>query len=190
MADQAYDYGEHARGGDATPVGDNVMAQLNGLASDQANAEALVTSLEERLKDAKLAARNISEKTLPAIMDELGLEKFKTTDGFEIQVKEEIRGSIPASNPEPAFKWLEDNGSEKLIKREFTIQFGKGEETWAKKFMRDLKQRKKPLNCKVKKTVHVQTLRAFIREQLEEGVAIPMETFGVFRQRLTKVKVK
>lgn len=190
MADPAYDYGEHTRGGDATPVGDNAMAQLNGLARDQANAEALVASLEERVKDAKLVARNISEKTLPAIMDELGLETFKTTDGFEISVKEEIRGNIPKNNPEPAFKWLEDNGEEKLIKREFTIQFGKGEEAWAKKFMRDLRQRKKPLNCKVKRTVHVQTLKAFVREQLEEGVPIPLETFGVFRQRLTKVKVK
>ena len=75
----------------------------------------------------------------------------------------------------------------RLIKRLFSIEFGREEEKWADKFERDCKQRKKQLHLKRKKFVHPQTLQAFIRGQLEEGVAVPLDIFGVFRQRFVKV---
>lgn len=184
----AYDYSEFEK--KAAPVGDNMLARLAGLAADQAHAEARVTRLDEELKQAKETLRHIAENQMPELMEEVGMETFATTDGLEIKIGSKIRGSIPAASAPAAFKWLEENGHERLIKRTFTIDFNKDEEKWANKFERDLAQRKKPLAVKRKKAVNPQTLCAFVRGQLEEGVAIPMDTFGVYRQRFSTVKIK
>jgi hypothetical protein len=41
---------------------------------------------------------------------------------------------------------------------------------------------------KQKSDVHWQTLVAWVREQLGEGVDLPRDTFGIFRQRVAKIK--
>jgi hypothetical protein len=175
---------------DATPVGDNLLARINGLAADQLQSEARVARLEEELTEAKSTARLISEVQMPELLKEAGMSEFTTADGIRIALKEQIFGSIPAATAEEAFSWLEENGHARLIKRTFAIDFGKDDEKWADKFERDLAQRKKPLNCKRKRAVHPQTLRAFVREQLDKGVAIPMDTFGVHCRNVSKVTVK
>ena len=124
---------------------------------------------------------------LPDLMDELELSEFTTMGGVKLKLAENIRGSIPAATAEDAFAWLEEHGHDRLIKRTFQIEFGKDQEAWANKFERDCAQRKRQLNIKRKKGVHPQSLHAFVREQLEEGVAIPMQIFGVFRQRYVRV---
>lgn len=171
-------------------LGDNVLAQLSGMATDQKQYEATIARLEVELKEAKESLRHISENQLPQLMEDIGLEEFKTIDGsIKISLNEVIRGSIPAKNETEAFKWLDANDNGNLIKRTFQIEFGKDEEKWADKFERDLKQRKKPLHCKRKKKVHPQTLQAFVRTQLAEGEPIPMDLFGVYRQRVAKVEL-
>jgi hypothetical protein len=175
---------------DRPGIGDNIMARLSGLAKDQVHAELRVVQLEEELRQAKESLRHIAENQLPSLMEEAGHLEDVVVDGMKITLKETIRGSIPIATQADAFAWLEENGHEKIIKRQFTIDFGKSEDAWANKFERDCAQRKSPLNMKRKKAVHPQTLQSFVRTQLEEGVAIPMETFGVFRQRVAKVKVK
>lgn len=187
MSASAYDYSDYE---DSQPVvGDNMLARLSGLATDQAHAEARVLRLDEELKEAKETLRHISENQLPELMEEAGMETFSTSDGLGISINSVIRGSIPKSTAGQAFMWLEENGHGRLIKRTFTIDFGKDDDKWANRFERDLARRKKPLNVKRKKAVHPSTLTAFVRSQLEEGVAIPMTTFGVYRQRVSKVKI-
>ena len=187
MSDAAFNIADYV---DENPdVSEDAMARLSKLAQDQLDAIALVESLEQQLKDAKASLRAISEHRLPDLMDELELEEFKTKNGTEIKVGEAIRGSIPEDNKEKAFAYLEETNNGKIIKNQFVIEFGKGDEAWAKKFQRDLNRRKKKLNTKVKKSVHPQTLYGFVREQLEAGVDFPMDLFGVFRQRFAKVKI-
>lgn len=184
-----YDYSDYE---DAAkpPPGDNILARLGALAADQLQAEARVAQLEADLKQGKEDLRDICENKLPALMEEAGQAEELTVSGIKIAIKTAIRGSIPKGKEAPAFAWLEKNGHERIIKRQFTIDFGKEEDKWADKFERDCAQRKKPLHLKRKKTVAPQTLQAFVRGQLEEGVAIPMDTFGVFRQKFAKVETK
>lgn len=180
-----HDYSEFKDG-----PGDNILAQIASKAKEQVAAEAKVARLEEQLKEAQAELRMIAEQELPALMDAAEQVKLTTKDGIEIQVAEAIRANIPEANKDKAFSWLEDNNHGRLIKREFKIEFGKDEEAWANKFERDLAKRKKPLRVSRKKAVNPQTLSAFVREQLAEGVSLPMDLLGVFRQRFTKVKVK
>lgn len=170
--------------------GDNLLARLSGLALDQKEAEAEVARLEEALKAAQARLRDIAEHQLPALMDEAEMKVCQTRDGITIKIVEKIRGSIPAATAPKAFAWLEEHGHGNLIKREVKVEFGKGEEAWAKKFMADLAKRKRPLKVDLKRGVHPSTLASFVTEQLQEGVDIPLETFGVFRQRSAKIEFK
>lgn len=183
MTDEpTYDYGK-----DSSALGDNALARIAGLAQDQIKAEAEVARLEEELKAAQAKLKDISQFKLPELLAEVGMSEFKLKDGTKISVKEDVRASIPKSDSQPAFDWLESHGSGALIKREIKISFGKGEEAWAKKFMADLAKRKKPVKAENKMTVHPQTLQAFIREQLEKGETVPLDIFGAFIQKFTKV---
>ena len=185
---EQYDWSQHSTS-EEQGVGDNAMARLSALAQEQVEVEAQIATLEAQLKDAKAALKDVREKRLPELMDDLGLTEFKTATGTKIKVGEHIRGGIPADNQEKAFAYLEGEGDGNLIKRQFVIEFGKGDEAWAKKFSRDLAQRKKKVNSKVKRAVHPQSLYAYVKQKLEEGVDFPMELFGVFRQRITKVEI-
>ncbi len=108
---------------------------------------------------------------------------FEGTKGSDLSVP--FLGVLQANSPQ-----VEDNKNGKLIKRTFAIEFGKGDEKWADKFERDCAQRVKPLNIKRKKGVHSGTLQAFIKKALEEGVDIPLDVFGAYRQRFAKIKMK
>lgn len=170
--------------------GDNLLAQIAETAREVQQKERFVEELEERLDEEKAALRRLTESALPKLMEAAETDKITTKDGIEIKIDENLRGSIPKANEEDAFEWLEGHGQGKIIKRQFTIEFGKGDEAWANKFEKDLGRRKKPLNVKRKKTVHPQTLLAMLREALANGEDIPLDTFGVFRQRVAKIKVK
>lgn len=185
-----YDYSKYKDSED--DIGGNLMDRIEGLAQEHLDAEARVASLEEQLREAKAVMRDISEQRLPTLLDEaqLGESKITTPAGHIVQMTTTIRGSIPKGSEQPAFDWLEEHNNGSLIKRTFQIEFGKGDETWANKFERDCAQRVRPLNIKRKKGVHPQSLQAFVRQQLEAGVPIPMETFGVYRQRVAKVKLR
>lgn len=185
-----YDFSKFEQEAPPAALGDNGVARLSGLAKDQVRAEALVEKLEEELKAAKKELKHIQEFQLPELMSELGVDQFATKDGIKISVKEAVRGSISHGNAPEAFKWLEEHGQANLIKRNFIIDFGKDEEKWANKFERDLAKRKKALNVQRKKNVAPMTLQAFVREELAKGTDLPLETFGVYVQRLAKVSVK
>lgn len=172
------------------PAG-NAMSAVSETAKQLLAAEREVERLEGELKAAQQRVRHLSEHELPRLMEDVGLgASCSLPGGVEVKVNEVLRGSIPKAKEDLAYKWLEENNSGKLIKREFVISFGKDEEAWANKFAADLAKRKKPLQSKVKRTVHPQTLLAALKEWLKEGKAVPLDVFGVFRQRVASVKVK
>ena len=166
---------------------DNILARLSEAAEDQLAAEKALEAAEVEQKRAKDALKKIQEVTIPELMDEAKLSEFKTESGVKISVKENIRASISAANRPDAFAWLREHGHEALIKRQVTVMFGKGEDATAAEAIKALEERELPVDDK--SSVHAQTLAKFIREKLEAGEEVPMELFGVFRQRVSTVKV-
>lgn len=173
-------------------TGDNLLAQISATAVEQKKKEAEVAELAEKLQLANEQLRNISEHVLPGLMDAASMTAFTTKEGIKIECSEKIRASIPAARADEAYVWLEENGLEHIIKRQFVIEFDREQEDWAKEFSKKLdaisKDLENPLNIKRIKNVHASTLAATIKEQLEEGINIPMATFGAYRQRFTKIK--
>jgi hypothetical protein len=182
---ETHDYGEFK---DAP--GDNLMGAITQTAIAMKRQEAEVARLEEELKAAQVRLRHLAEHELPGLMDTANMRDFTLADGTKIEVREQLRGSIPKPREEEAFAWLEEHNSGNLIKREFVIDFDRDEEKWAEKFKRDLEQRKKKVRAVIKRRVHPQTLVAYLRERLESGVEVPLDVFGVFRQRVAKVKLE
>ena len=163
------------------------LAKLSTLADQQAGAAVEVAALEAQLATAKDKLRGISERELPELMDTLGMEEFKTSSGLKISIKEIIRASIPKARKDEAFTWLDEHGHASIVKRSFAVSFGRDEEKWARKFATDLRRRKRELSVEDIKKVESATLRAFVTNQLEDGADIPLELFGVFRQRVAKI---
>lgn len=172
------------------PVGDNLLRQISDTADYQRRLEAEIEEMELELKKKREEHRRVSQNVLPELMDNASQRKLETTDGIEINVSEKVRAHIPKDRKTEAHKYLEDNGHGSLIKRQFVIDFDRDEEAWARKFEADLKKRKKQLRVARTDQVHPQTLEKFVRTALDEGRDIPLDLFGVHRQRFTKVKLK
>jgi len=169
------------------PVDETKLKRLSDLAKIQLSQQAMVQELTDKLEAAKKELQKTSMDDIPSLMDEIGMSSFKLDSGESVEVVTKITASISKKNQSEAFQWLRDNGHESLIKNDVTINFGKGEEKKATKFVADLE--KKKLTYKQKVSVHTQTLGAFVREQLEEGNDIPMDLLGVFEIKQTKISV-
>jgi predicted NACHT family NTPase len=81
---------------------------------------------------------------------------------------------------------LRDNNHGDLIKNTISVDFGRGEDNDAA----DLKQGLNDMGRSYtdKTGVHPQTLRAFVREQVESGQTLPLDLLGVFIGQKTTIK--
>lgn len=163
------------------------MSDIVRLAEEQLAAEIEVSRLESELERAKETLRQLAEKTLPEKMEEIGVSEYTTTTGISIQVKEKIRGSLPVENKDKGYKWLEDNGFGGLIETEVVVPFRRGELEKANALVKELQKDKKQISS-LERNVHHARLDGFIREQLSLGKDIPLNIFGVYRQRIAKVE--
>ena len=170
----------------ATPsIGDNSLKEMSDLCAEQAAIEDEIKQLEEQLKAKSKAARKLSQEIIPAKMQELGLESLTLKDGSAVKVKQLVQASIPVRYREDAFNWLRDNGHGDLIKNQVSATFGKGEDQSANEFIDNINSLGYEHTQKV--WVEPMTLKAFVREQINEGTELPMDKFGVFVGAETKI---
>ncbi len=118
-------------------------------------------------------------------MSSVGLSSFVLKDGTKLKIETFYRGSIPKAREGEAFQWLYENGHEDLIKNEVKCAFGKGEDEKAEQLMRTLTD--SHFNYESKKAVHPSTLKAFVREQLENGKSLPLDLLGVYVGQRSKI---
>lgn len=183
MSDSGSEYLDYVQ---PVATGDK-LSQLQQMAELQAKADAEVKDLEAKLTAAKETYRDLSERQVPELMDSIGMAEFKTATGLVIKIDETIRASIPKPKEPLAFRWLRDHDNAAMIKRGISISFGKGEDEKAEKLLTDLLEQ--GFEPDDKSSVHPSTLAAFVREKLANGVDIPLELFGVHRQRVAKIKL-
>jgi hypothetical protein len=168
-------------------VSDSALGKLSALANKQLEIERWIEAQQERLKLATDALRRVREVELPEALDEAGVSKFTLSDGSTVSVSPYYSASIPADRKAEAFQWLDRNGFGDLIKTEVVTRFGRGEIDQARELSRNLKDQ--GYEAENKDSVHAQTLKAFIREQIESGgVAVPLDLFGAYVGRQTVIK--
>ena len=170
----------------AAPIPSDALAQLSALSRALRDEELLGENLAEQVKASAARARALAEEDIPSLMTELQLTEIKLETGEKITVTPEVYAAIPAAQREAAFAWLEAHGFGGLIKTEVTIAFGKEQLDAAKKLAAHLAE--DGFAPELERNVHASTLKAWLKEQLEKAVNIPLELFGARPVKLAKVK--
>jgi len=165
------------------------VEQLKNLEDEIANAEAGVKKLKEQ-------ANVISQFEIPQMMKDMNITKLKLKDGESIELKPFYYASIAKGRNESdsdfldrkdkAFKWLRDNGLGDIIKNDITVTFGRDEDNKALQYA-DLAKSNgfEPIQ---RETVHAVTLKALVRERLENNLEMPSDIFKIYAGNSTKIK--
>lgn len=186
MSASAEDLAQYEADATSAIASDNILSRITSKVRELRDARADVVLAEEALKAAQAAVRLIEETDLPELMKEAGQEKLRTSDGYDVELVETLRASIPPANLAQALAWLVQNGQASIIKRDIRLQFGKDEDKKADAALSLI------LNSgyapQDKQTVHPQTLAAVIREMMAAGVDVPLPLLGAHVQPGVKVK--
>ena len=159
---------------------------VSRLAQKAADLEREIADVEQKLKDKKKALYKITDEQLPEALEEMNLQKFTLTDGSEISVKPIYAASIPKDRRDEAFQWLRDHEFGDLVKNNVTVTFGRGEDDTAKDFI-GLCGEQGFVPSQIEK-VEPMTLKAWLRERVEEGDPIPLDLFGAFISQRATIK--
>lgn len=161
------------------------LEKIASLASDLLRLESRIEATRETLKKLESMHRRIAEVELPEAMDSAEVSEFKMIDGRKISVNTEYHAGIPKSREQEAYDWLRLNGFDGIIKRDISVKFGKGEDADAARVLAVLSQA--GVEPESKQAIHHSTLKAFVKELVEEGIDVPLDLFGAYIIRRAKV---
>jgi len=143
---------------------------------------------EDNLKNSKKQFEYLSAEVIPTMMAEMGLSHLKLMDGSSVDVKPNYSANITIANKDAAFQWLRDNGLGDIIKNEISVSFGRNEDNKAADYAVLASERGYQPTQKLK--VEPMTLKALVRERIENGKDMPIELFNVFVGNKTTIKRK
>ena len=147
-----------------------------------------VEILEKNLKQKKKDFEYLSGEVIPTMMAEMGLSQLKLMDGSSVDVKPNYSANITIANRDAAFQWLRNNGLGDIIKNEISVSFGRNEDNKAADYANLAAERGYQPTQKLK--VEPMTLKALVRERIENGKEMPTELFNVFVGNKTTIKRK
>ncbi|MHC4647900.1 MAG: gp33 family protein [Planctomycetota bacterium] len=162
------------------------LRKVSELADVQVSLESQIDNTERALTSLKKEYERVRSELLPAALREQGLKEITLTDGSRVRVVEILRASIPKAKQLEAFAWLDANGYGDIIKHVVSASFAAGEGEKATQAYESLGAL--GITADEKRSVHPQTLGAFVREQTEAGVALPEHLLGVYRGEQTKIE--
>jgi hypothetical protein len=154
------------------------LASVAEIARAVRNHEDLVAKLDDQLKEAKRELLKLTDEDLPAMLLELGLSSFELEDGSKVTVRPTYGAHIKAENKATAFDWLRQNGFDDIIKNTVSCNFGRGEDQEASQFIEYAQGL--GYAAEQKTDVHPSTLKAFVKERVQNGETFPMELFGAY----------
>jgi len=143
---------------------------------------------EESLKNKKKEIERISGEVIPTMLSEMGLSSLKLADGSAVDVKPYYTANISIANREAAYGWLRSNGLGDIIKNDITVSFGRNEDNKAAQYANLAKGQGFQPTQKLK--VEPMTLKALVRERIENGKEMPTDIFNVFVGNRTTIKEK
>jgi hypothetical protein len=183
MADEL-DFDEIAQ--DAIPIPKNEQLKLlSDMANNQLAYEDEVESLEKQLSIVKERLRKLSEDRIPLLMQNLGVNEFKLTNGFKVTIKPWFSGKITEENQDEAYSWLESEGHGAIVKHDLTVQTRMSNDALLDEIREIAKQI--GLDVKEKLGIHHSTFSAWIKEMVTNGHEIPRDILGVSQGFKTKI---
>ena len=162
------------------------VSSIAELARAVRNKQDEVLKLEDALKKTKKDLLKLTDEDLPALLHEIGVSKMELDDGSKVELKSTYGAYIKVENRDKAFGWLKENGYDDIIKNVVTCQFGRGEESLAENLVE--MTTKAGFSPEQKRDIHPQTLKAFVRDQVESGNEFPMDVFGAYVGQRANIK--
>jgi len=147
-----------------------------------------IETLEKSLKKTKKDYETLSGEIIPTMMTEMGLTQLKLMDGSSVDIKPYYAANISLKNREAAYSWLRSNDLGDIIKNEITVSFGRNEDNKAAEYANLAKGQGYQPTQKLK--VEPMTLKALVRERIENGKDMPADIFNVFVGNRTIIKRK
>lgn len=173
---------------DATAIpSDEKLAGVAGLAQEMLDLEKRIEETSAYLTELKHSLNSIQTGKLPEALAEIGLTGLPLDNGFTVEVKPFVSASITAKNRDKAHKWLNVNGHADLIKSIVSVNVGKDSEAAENAWNALVGIGLEPSSDA---KVHPQTLKVFVREQVEKGAPIPLELFGAYLGQKATIKRK
>lgn len=160
---------------------------LSDLVRKLRDVEKEIEKAEAKVKSLKQEKHKLSVENIPAIMDEMGVERLDV-DGVTVVRKLMVHASIPTERKDEAFSWLRENALDDIIKNDVTVAFGKGQDNYAGDLLGQLQDQGYDVNQKT--YVHPMTLKAFVKERFENGKPIDLDMFGAFVANAAEIKRK
>lgn len=151
------------------------------------DVDAQIEQEEKTLKALKQDRQKLTTKLIPTMMDEMGVQRLDV-DGVTVTRKLIVSASIPDEKREQAFEWLRENKLDDIIKNDVVVSFGKGEDNSAKNAVGIL--REQGFDPEVKTFIHPMTLKAFVKERVEDGKPIDLDLFGAYVVNAAEIKRK
>jgi len=177
------DFSEDAKN-DVAPT--TTLERITDLSQQLVAAIKEVEKADTALKQAKGRQRQLEENDLPELMRELGVTDIKLKDGSAVKVVDEVQCSITEANRPRAHAWLVNHGFGGLINTNVVVAFARDEREQAvdcAKTIADSTGR----NAEVAESVHAQTLKSFVKEQLALGTPLPTALFGIHPYAKAKI---
>ena len=162
------------------------LAQLQELVTRNIKQKEHIKKMEEYLVLKKAEEREVSEKLIPRLLESLGMSELKTVGGQKVTVKKVYHAKISNNNASEAFAWLKANGHSAIVRDKIGVDLGLGDESAAEQVMESLDAMGLPISRSC--SVHPQTLKAFVKEQIESGNEFPKDLFGVYEHYTTEIK--
>lgn len=183
---------------DAEPdpvAGDKLEAVLK-VADELVVCESVVAALEKQLETTKSRLNTLKHKTLPDAMDAAGTDRIGLPErGVDVVLKPWFDGSLPSVDKprerQTAIDWLVENEHSDLLKTTVTVLFSKGEHNLAVSTFEAIKDyiSGQGLSNIVgkKEDIHFMTYRAWLKEQTEQGVVLPLDKLNATVGRVAKI---
>jgi uncharacterized small protein (DUF1192 family) len=171
---------------EALEISNESLTSVADLGKKALLIEKEIEDLEATLSERKEALRNLTDERIPEALREIGMNKFEMSDGSVIEVKPFYSASIPADRRGEAYEWLRLHGFDDIIKNTVSVQFGRGDDSAAGELIGIIRQQGL-LPDQVEK-IESQTLKAWVREMVEQGTEFPSELFGAYTGFKAKIK--
>lgn len=168
-------------------VDPDLAKTLSGLIKELRGVEDQISDAEQHLKDLKAIQKRLSHERIPDLMDEMGVERLDV-EGLTVSRRTIVSASIPVERKDEAHAWLRQEGLDDIIKNDVTLSFGRGEDNLAGDLVGRL--REEGFDPSTKTHIHSSTLRAFVRERVEEGKPIDLDMFGAYVANAAVIKRK
>lgn len=166
--------------------------RLSKLVAKAEEWQANIAALGDQLKDANKALRKLVELDIPELMDELGYDGISTTD-YIVNIKDVMTASVPEHKRAKVCAWLAEHELGALVSNDVRLSFKPDEQKLFDRTVKYLaKQKAIADRIQTAQAVNTGSMKAAVKELLEQGADVDLELLGVsvIRQATFKRKKK